>query len=213
MINLKEKCRQIRRDILKASYEAGACHIGSALSCVEIMVDLFYGVMGKNDQFIFSKASGAATYYAVLADKGYFPKRKLAYYLKNYPLASKKVPGVLHSVGSLGMGLSVAVGLTYADRNRNVYCLISDGELEEGNTWEAILSKRKLQLKNLFIYVDYNKIGACKRIKIPEGFLIESGINIVHTTKGNGVDFMENSIAWHYRNLSKTNLEKALKQI
>ncbi len=125
-MNLKNKIKQIKRDILISSFKAKACHIGSALSCVEILVDLYYNRMGKNDLFLFCKASGVSVLYAILADKGYFPKNKIAYYLKKYPLCSKKVKGIIHSVGSVGMGLSVGVGLAFANRKRKVYCLISD---------------------------------------------------------------------------------------
>lgn len=152
---------QIRRDVLQASFDAGACHLGSSLSCVEILVALFYGVIKENDRFIFSKASGAATYYAILADKGFFPKGNFAGYLKNYPECSKEIPGVLHSVGSVGHGLSVAVGLALSDRSRNVYCLVSDGELQEGASWEAIMFAAHHKLTNLIVLVDYNKIQAC----------------------------------------------------
>lgn len=208
---MKFNSNKTRELILRASYEAGACHIGSALSCVEI-VESIYEQKKDRDVFLFSKASGAATLYAVLAQLGKFPTKKIAEYLKNYPLASKEVPGVIHSVGSLGQGLSVAVGLAYADRTRKVYCLISDGELEEGNTYEAILSLRRLRLKNLIVYVDYNHIGACKRINMDFERMFPE-LHFVHTIKGQGIDFMEDSIAWHYRNLNEESLKKALKQL
>jgi transketolase len=125
------------------------------------MHDLFYHVLTERDRFIFSKASGSATYYIILADKGYFPKEKLAEYLHDYPEASKEVPGVLHSVGSVGHGLAVAVGLALADRTRKVYCLVSDGELQEGVTWESLLFARQHHLSNLIVIVDRNGIQAC----------------------------------------------------
>jgi transketolase len=118
MTDLKQKALEIRRQVLLSSFDAKACHIGSALSCVDIMVELFYEVMSKNDIFLFSKASGCATYYAILSDLGRFPKGKIATYLHDYPLCSKEVPGVIHSVGSLGHGLPVAVGLAYANTKK-----------------------------------------------------------------------------------------------
>ncbi len=159
--NLEDLCKKIRRKILVASYHAGACHIGSALSCVEILVALYYKVLKKDDIFLFSKASGVATLYAILADKGFIPKNEVFKYLKKYPLSSKEVPGILWSGGSLGQGLSVATGLALADRSRKVYCLLSDGELQEGNTWEAILFAAHHKLDNLIVIIDRNELQAC----------------------------------------------------
>lgn len=221
MANLQEVVKRIRRDILIASFEAGACHIGSALSCVEILVNLYYEVLADEDFFIFSKASGAATLYTILADKGYFPKEKLVYYLKNYPEASKEVPGVLHSVGSVGHGLAVAVGLAYAKRNKNVYCLVSDGELQEGVSYESALFVKQHRLTNLFVICDDNKLQACGAVK--DILDLETAFEFyqktfpnferVKTIKGAGVDFAEDDYTWHYRNLTPELLEKALCQI
>ena len=99
------------KNILKTSFEAGACHIGSALSCIDIIRDVYENRLKDRDIFIFSKASGVCAFYTILSEQGYFPKEKITEYLKKYPLANKEVPGVLHSVGSVGMGLSVALGL------------------------------------------------------------------------------------------------------
>jgi len=151
---------KLRKDILKISYKAKACHIGSALSCVEILLAI-YQVKNNNDIFIFSKASGVSALYSLLGDKGIIPKQKLSHYLANYPLAHKDVPGVIHSVGSIGHGLNVAVGMAFANRKKKVYCLISDGELNEGSTWEAILFAAHHELKNLIVVCDFNRLQAC----------------------------------------------------
>ena len=219
---MEAKISQIKKDVLIASYEAGACHIGSALSCVEILVKLFYGNIIKNDDvFLFSKASGVATYYAILADKGYFPKEKLSYYLKNYPLPSTEVPGVVHSFGSLGHGLSISCGMALGDRNRNVYILLSDGECQEGSTLEAVSFAKQHNLSNLHVFVDNNKfqaLGKTDDIMNMDGifsFMKSTLPNcvIVDTIKGAGVDFTAGDNSWHYRNLDKEHLEKALCQI
>jgi len=160
MINPKT----IRKSILINSMKAGACHIGSALSCVEILLAIDE-VMKKDDVFLFSKASGVSAYYSLLAEKGVFPRSKVAEYLKKYPLASKEVPGVIHSVGSIGHGLNVSVGMAFADRSRKVYCLMSDGELNEGSTWEALLFAGHHKLNNLIVVVDYNSLQACGATK------------------------------------------------
>lgn len=214
--NLSKIAKDLRRDILIASWKAGACHIGSALSCVDILVDLFWNRLKKGDLFIFSKASGACCYYAVLAKKGYFPKSKLAHYLKKYPESSKEVPGVIWSGGSLGHGLPVAVGLALANRKNNVYVLISDAEVQEGTTWESVLFKNHHRLNNLVIIVDKNNYQACGKIKdildIPWNFVRRMGIFVMETTKGKGVSFCENDNSWHYRNLDLSLLQKAINE-
>lgn len=163
MTILGEKCKQIRRDILQASFDAGACHLGSSLSCVEILVALYYDILKKEDVFLFSKASGVATFYSILKDKG-IVKEEVSDLLKKYPLPSREVSGVVWSGGSLGHGLSVAVGMALADRKRKVYCLLSDGELQEGSTWEAVLFAGHHKLNNLTVIVDYNQLQACGEI-------------------------------------------------
>ncbi len=158
---LSALAKKIRKNILKASLEANACHVGSALSCVEILVALYFRILKRGDIFIFSKASGASALYAILAEKGIISRQKVAYYLKKYPLAEKEVPGVIWSTGSLGHGLPVAVGMALADRKRKIYCLVSDGELEEGTTWESALFANRHKLDNLTVIVDRNYLQAC----------------------------------------------------
>ncbi len=213
---MNEKIKQLRRDILQISYEAEACHIGSSLSCLEILVDLFYNKLQEDDIFIFSKASGVSALYVILADKGYFPKEKLVYYLKNYPLADKKVSGVVHSIGSLGHGLPVAVGLALADRKRKVYILIGDAELQCGTTWECLLFISQHKIKNLEILVDCNGLQACGKIKdildLPWSFLKKNNFQLIKTIKGKGVSFCENQVGWHYFNLDKKLLKQALEE-
>jgi len=208
--------KRLRRMIIENSFRSNACHIGSALSAIEIIVEIF-SKMGKNDLFVFSKASGVAALYVILAEKGYFPKNKVAYYLKKYPLASKEVPGVLHSVGSLGHGLPVATGLALADRKRDVYVLVSDGELQCGTTWECLLFIKHHKIKNLKIYCDWNGLQACGKIKdildLPYDFLRKRGIKMIKTIKGKGVNFMENRYEWHYWNLSEFQFKQAMKEL
>jgi transketolase len=157
----KDLAKKIRQNILKSSFEAGACHIGSALSCVEILEVLYFRILKKEDVFLFSKASGVCAFYCILAEKGFFGSNKIVDYLKEYPLASKEVPGVIWSAGSLGHGLPVAAGLASADRNRKVYCLVSDGELQEGTTWETALFANHHKLNNLTVIIDRNQFQAC----------------------------------------------------
>lgn len=216
-LNYKNKVKQIRKDILDISFAANACHIGSALSCVEILVDLYYRKLKEEDAFIFSKASGVATLYAILADKGYFSKKRAIYCLKNYPLISREVPGVLWSGGSLGHGLPFATGIALADKKKKVYVLMGDAEMQEGTTYESLLFKKQHKLNNLIIYCDWNRLQACGEIKnilnLPYNFLKSMGVKMIKTVKGYPIDFMSGDFSWHYRNLSKTQYEKAIFQL
>ena len=221
MADFSHIAKKIRKDILVNSFHAGACHIGSALSCVDILVELFYGILKKEDVFVFSKASGVVAYYAILADKGIIPEDKVVYYIKNFPLPSKEVPGIIHSVGSLGHGLPFATGMAYADRSKKVFVLMSDGEIQEGTTYESALFARQHKLDNLYVIVDDNGIQGLDfndtilNMDTAYNFLEQTLPNFDRrrTIKGQGIDFMENKPEWHYKNLTPELLEKALCQI
>ena len=219
--NFQDIVRKVRRTIIKSSYEAGACHIGSALSCSEILTDIYFNKLKDNDVFIFSKASGVGALYAILAEKGIIPLNKVAFYLKKYPLPSNKVPGVMFSGGSLGHGLPMAVGVALAKKLKgekgNVYCLISDAEVQEGTFWESMLFKKHHNLDNLKVIVDWNGLQACgkvnKILEIPEYIVKLLGCHIVKTFKGDGVSFMINNNDWHYKNLTKPDYERAILEL
>lgn len=211
--------KELRRKILQTSFEAGACHIASALSCINILISIF-NKMKKGDIFLYGKVSGVCAFYVLLAEKGIIPEHKIVYYLKKYPLPHKSIPGVVHGIGSLGHGLPVAVGLALADRTRNVWLLMSDGEIQEGTTWESILFAGHHKLRNLKVFVDRNGFQALGKteeiVKIEKGLSLLKKlfpIKVVKTIKGEGVDFMTGDYSWHYRNLTAELLEKALCQI
>ena len=156
---LENICKNVRKNIVKMIYYAKSGHPGGSLSCVEILVSLYKNIMnitldedGKRiDKFILSKGHASAVYYAVLSECGFIPKddlltfRKYDSYLEGHP--SNKIPGVDVSSGSLGQGLSVANGMALSKKLDNkegyVYCLLGDGELEEGQIWEALMSSNK----------------------------------------------------------------------
>lgn len=172
--NLKEKAKQIRADILKMLFACQSGHPGGSLSCVEILMSLYYNVakidpsnpkMEDRDRIVLSKGHACPTYYAILADKGYFPKedlwqlRQINSHLQGHP-DMNKTPGVDVNTGSLGQGVSIAVGLALAAKHKKadykVYAVAGDGELQEGLVWEAAMSAAHYKLDNYTILLDHN---------------------------------------------------------
>lgn len=166
----------IRIGIIEQVYNANSGHPGGSLSCADILAVLYFNQMNIDsenpnakgrDRFVLSKGHCAPALYATLARKGYFDKellkgfRKVESNLQGHP-DMKKVPGVDMSTGSLGQGLSAAVGMAIGSKMEHegyrVYCLLGDGELEEGQVWEAAMSANKNKLDNLCAIVDYNTL-------------------------------------------------------
>ncbi len=173
-INLEKKAKTIRADILKMIYTAQSGHPGGSLSCVEILMSLYYGVANVSaeqvddndrDLVVLSKGHACPALYAILADKGYFPKkdlekfRQIDSHLQGHP-DMRKTPGVDASTGSLGQGISIAVGMAMASKHQGkknkVYAIVGDGELQEGLVWEAAMSAAHYELDNLVVLLDYN---------------------------------------------------------
>ena len=171
---LANVCRQVRRDIINMTANAGSGHPGGSLSAVELMTSVFYTQMRvdpKNpdwedrDRFVLSKGHAAPCYYAVLAERGFISTeeftnfRQLHSILQGHPDA-KKVPGVDASTGSLGQGVSIAVGMALAAKHQNrdtqVFVLCGDGECQEGQMWEAFMSAAHYKLDNLTVIIDNN---------------------------------------------------------
>ena len=166
----------IRIEIIEQVYNANSGHPGGSLSCADILAVLYFNQMNIDpenpnakgrDRFVLSKGHCAPALYATLARKGYFDKellkgfRKVESNLQGHP-DMKKVPGVDMTTGSLGQGLSAAVGMAIGSKMEHegyrVYCLLGDGELEEGQVWEAAMSASKNKLDNLCAIVDYNTL-------------------------------------------------------
>lgn len=166
----------IRIEIIEQVYNANSGHPGGSLSCADILAVLYFNQMNIDsenpnakgrDRFVLAKGHCAPALYATLARKGYFDKellkgfRKVESNLQGHP-DMKKVPGVDMSTGSLGQGLSAAVGMAIGSKMEHegyrVYCLLGDGELEEGQVWEAAMSASKNKLDNLCAIVDYNTL-------------------------------------------------------
>jgi len=165
-ILLKSIAKQVRIKVLQLSNSAKSSHIGSSLSIVEILVVLYNFFVKKKNIFILSKGHACLAYYCVLQKFGYFSDKILNSYGKDNTVllshVSHRVPGVHFSTGSLGHGLPYATGRALAAKinktNNKIFVLISDGEINEGTTWESLLFASHHKLDNLIIIVDYNKI-------------------------------------------------------
>lgn len=152
----------IRRWVLRMVTMAQSSHIGSCLSAVEITAVIQSIVHKSEDIFIFSKGHAAATIYAALAGLKLISEEDLKTFGKDGSEltghVNHAVPNVLYSSGSLGHGLPFAVGVAIASRHKNVYVVISDGELNEGTTWESLAISKQLELNNLTVVIDANGI-------------------------------------------------------
>lgn len=186
MISLKQNTRllaaKLRRHVLKMTHSGKSSHVGSGLSICDILAVLYGHVMSvdpsnpkwkERDRFILSKGHAGAAVYAALAETGFFSINELEKHYANGSIFSghvshKGVPGVELSTGSLGHGLSVAGGMALAGKRDNgcqkIFCLLSDGECDEGSNWEAILFAAHHQLGNLTAIVDYNKLQSLKTV-------------------------------------------------
>ncbi len=171
---MKEMCKQVRRDIISMTAGAGSGHPGGSLSAVEMLVALYFDVMNidpknpkdpQRDCLAMSKGHAAPALYAVLGERGYFDTAEFANFrqlhsiLQGHPDA-KKCPGVDVSTGSLGQGVSIAVGMALGAKAQGkpnkVYAILGDGELQEGLVWEASMAAAHYKLDNLTVLVDNN---------------------------------------------------------
>ena len=172
---IKGIARELRRDVVKMTFTAGSGHPGGSLSELDILTSLYLGVMRHNpkdpkwpdrDRFILSKGHACPGLYAVLARCGYFPQEELSSFRKIDSRlqghAHIMTPGVEMNSGSLGQGLSFAIGVALAanmdKRDHRVYTLLGDGECDEGQVWEAAMAAAHYKLDNLTALVDRNGI-------------------------------------------------------
>ncbi len=173
---LKIKAEEIRLDTIHSLYKAGSGHPGGSLSMVELMTALYFSAMNvdennpnmeSRDRFVLSKGHAAPGLYATLAHRGFFPVetldslRQYGSILQGHP-DSKKVPGVDISTGSLGQGISVAVGmakgLKVTGNPGKVFVILGDGECQEGQVWEAFMAAGHFKLDNLVVMIDNNNL-------------------------------------------------------
>lgn len=237
--------KKMKRQIVKAAHFAGEGHLPSAYSVLDLIWVLYDRVMKSDpkhpedltkDRFVLSKGHASLALYAVLAEKGYFPREYFDNFCKydakmaGHP-DSNKIPGVEASTGSLGHGLSIAIGLATGSKirhfNNRIFCLVGDGECNEGSIWESALLASHHKLSNLCCIVDYNHstdrallLGDLAKKFSAFGWdaitinghdheAIYKALScpqkdrplavIAETIKGRGVKCMENEPAWHHR--------------
>ena len=208
---LRKIAKKIRISIIEQVYRAKSGHPGGSLSSADILTVLYFNQMNINekepkailrDRFVLSKGHCAPVLYATLAEKGFFNKEELLGFrkvdgnLQGHP-DMKKVAGVDFSTGSLGQGLSAANGMALASKldhnGYRVYCLLGDGEIEEGQVWEAAMTANKYHLDNLCAIVDYNglqidgTVKAVKGLDDLEGKFKNFGFNTI-VVDGNNIE-------------------------
>jgi len=155
--DLIDKAKNLRRDTFKVFIEHGEAHIGGAFSMIEMLITLYDKVLKEEDKFILSKAHASIPLCLLLKDKGFDPS--LTTHLEIDP-----ENGIHCTTGSLGHGLPIAIGMAIGRKRLKIkgkiYVMISDGECQEGTTWESLLIGAKHRLDNLVVIVDYNKVQA-----------------------------------------------------
>ncbi len=251
-----------RHEIIAMTSAAQASHVASALSVVDILSVLYAGVAniradnmndGDRDIVILSKGHSAAALYSVLALQKFFPTKWLSQYCKDdAPLGghvtSKGVPGVELSTGSLGHGLPYGVGIALSRKKHGgagrVFVIMSDGECDEGTTWESAMIANHHGLDNLVVIIDRNRIQSLTYTEdtlklepfadkwaafgwqvqsipghdyseLAKALSSQSGplCIIAETIKGKGVDFMQDSVLWHYKSPSSDDVSAAFAQL
>ena len=214
---LKHKANEVRKSILTEVFSASSGHPGGSLSIADILTYLYFYKMNVNkdnpkdpsrDRFVLSKGHTAPALYAVLAEKGFFPKEDLKTfrhsdsYLQGHP-DMKGVPGVDMTTGSLGLGVSAACGMAKSakifNKNYRVYAVLGDGELDEGQVWEAAMFAGHYKLDNLCLFIDWNGLqidGEVTEVMNPtpidkkyEAF----GFNVINID-GHNFDEIENAV-------------------
>ena len=217
---LEQMATQVRRDIIRMVHAAKSGHPGGSLGCADFLTALFFNILNSTpesfsetgvgeDMFFLSNGHISPVLYSVMARRGYFPVKELATFrfletrLQGHPTPKYHLPGVRVASGSLGQGISVAVGAALAKKANHdenlVYVLCGDGELQEGQNWEAILFAAANKIDNLILIVDYNQ----KQI---DG-AIEEVCNL-----GN-VNAKFEAFDWNVLEMNGNNMEDILKQM
>lgn len=250
MNDQKEQIKNVRKKILQVSYAQKSGHIASSFSILEILYALYDNILDKNDQFILSKGHAALGLYAILNSFSKITDDELSNFasyesnLGGHP-DRNKVPDIFASAGSLGHGLPIAVGVALSKKIKNetgkVYCLVGDGECNEGTVWESALLASHLRLNNLICIVDNNKsqTRSVATSNIEEKFssfgwkttavdghdienlnkvLVIDDVEqptciIANTVKGYGVrEIQNNSFSWHHRSPTSQEIDEMMRE-
>ena len=197
ILKLQKYSSELRKKTFIKFYEMGEAHLGGSFSMIELLVFIKKVTMQKNDKFILSKSHASLPYLLMLKDQGFNPE------LKTHLEIAKK--NLIHcTTGSLGHGLPVSVGIAMANKfskkKSKVFVLISDGECQEGTTWESLLLINKFKLNNLIILVDYNKVQALTSLK--DGLPLDNlqkkftafNLNVINIKNGHSFEEMSKKI-------------------
>lgn len=225
---LQEKADDIRDIVVDVAYQNGSSHVGSCLSCIEILVYLYYYKMRQDDIFILSKGHAALALYAILFDIGLITMEELYDYPHrlggHVPYKPKK--GLMAATGSLGHGIGMAIGYAIANPQKRVYCLCGDGEAQEGSFYETINVVYNLGLSNIHIMIDQNGWAGFQAVDtvcgetVPDGhdmanldkYLSKGAVIMsVRTAKGKGIPRMEDTLESHYLNISKEDYDRYIR--
>ena len=264
-VSTRALAARLRAHAVRMTNAAKASHVGSCLSMADILAVLYGAAMrvdparpdwDARDRLIVSKGHAAAIVYAALAESGFIEIDELKTYASNGSRlaghVTRTVPGVELSTGSLGHGLPVASGMALAAKRAGAtwraFCIVSDGELDEGSNWEAIQFAQHARLDSLVAIVDYNKIQsfgsvaevsdlhpladkfrafnwgvheidghdhAALHAALTAAPIVPTRPTVVvcHTVKGKGVSFMEDQLAWHYKNPDDDQVAAALAEL
>ncbi len=211
---MKRLCSQVRRDIIRMTNGAASGHPGGSLGCTEYMVALYFDVMKHNpnftmdakgeDVFFLSNGHICPVWYSVLAHAGYFDKKELGTFRKlnsrvqGHPATKEHLPGIRAAAGSLGQGMSMAIGAALTKKlnkeNTTVYSLHGDGEFQEGQIWEALMFAPHHKLDNLICTIDYNNKqidGDCDVVLSHRDLKLKAeafGWDVVEIKEGNNIE-------------------------
>lgn len=222
MIDLKETASQVRRDIVRMVHAVQSGHPGGSLGCADYLTALYFNAMKHDpafnmngegeDLFFLSNGHISPVFYSVLARSGYFPVQELSTFrklnsrLQGHPTTHEHLPGVRIASGSLGQGMSVALGAALAKKLNNdtnlVYSLHGDGELDEGQNWEAILFAAHKKVDNLIAAIDWNgqqidgPTAKVMNLGDLAGKFEAFGWTVIHLNKGNDMDEITKTLSY-----------------
>lgn len=208
--SLSKEQKIIRLRVIEISYGSRLSHIGSCISAIDIINEI-YKIKKRNEKFILSNGHAGIALYVILEKNGFIKNS----HIKNFHIHPDRNPklGIDVSTGSLGQGLPIALGMAISDRNKNYYCLISDGECAEGSIWEALRIKTENKISNLKVYVNLNGYGAYGKIdslKLIKKLKIFCPDIIIKKTNVEQFPFLKGQDA-HYYIMTKNDYEKAIK--